>query len=489
VELVPSFPNVAPRPWWRRRFFKAIAITLLSIAGFYFFERQLGEYKWRAYQREAAAKGIKLQIADYETPSIPDEENYAAIPIFREPFESTIAGKRTLARLDLPSRPKISRNVALEPPLLESWQQAFVRASWIPSASDNAAVDILKAMEGLEPILSEIKHASGRPKTHWPIRWRKGFNTPISILPVLYRAAKAFGLRAKALLALNRPDDALTEIINILRLAESLKDQPSFTFEDTRVAMMALAIDLSEQGLHENKWSETHLKTLSDLIGATNELASWKVAYNGERGSVNLYLDQTMTDSGTLASFIRSLYPSATFDPLLRLAPRGWVRQGQVKFNRRIDLDLGWIDSTEERIDPQYDAPAPKSYMKDLTDILPADRLADVHYALSLGSHYQYRAFDIHVRTRQFVILSALFRYRESHGGLPESLSQLVPYYLSRIPHDIMDGQPTRYRRLENGGCLLWSIGENRIDDGGAKGPDPKRPRSNAPDWVSDLPN
>jgi hypothetical protein len=486
VEPDPSFPNLAPRPWWRRRAFKVIAITILSIAAFYILERQLGEYKWRAYQRGAAAKGIKLNIADYETPAIPDEENYAAIPIFRELFDSPNAAKKVIARLQLPNWPPQKKKAPVPPPMT-NWQQAFVQAGWIPSTTENAAADILRAMERLEPILSEIRRASDRPKTHWPVQWSEGWDapTPRSMSSVLHGATVAFSLRAKALLALNRPDEALAEIRYILRAAESLKDQPGHMLGGTRVWFVRNAVELSEQGLRENKWSASHLKTLSDSFGATNELASWKVSRSGERCAVNRYLDRVMTDSNSFTTLIGQLYGfgSGPFDSLLRIAPRGWVRQGQLEYNRRIDLDLERIDSAEERIDPQFDEP---SYMSDLTETLPADRLARF---CTISSFFSYQVFGSHVRTRQFVILASLVRYREAHGELPESLSQLVPAFLSSVPHDIMDGQPMRYRRLDNGGCILWSIGENRIDEGGAKGPDPKLPRLNAPDWVSELPN
>jgi hypothetical protein len=80
----PRFPAFPSRPWWRRRLFKTTVIAILCLTAYYILERQLGEHAWMAYQREAAAKGIKLQYADFETPDIPDEENYAAVPIFRK---------------------------------------------------------------------------------------------------------------------------------------------------------------------------------------------------------------------------------------------------------------------------------------------------------------------------------------------------------------------------------------------------------------------
>jgi hypothetical protein len=386
----------------------------------------------------------------------------------------------------LPNLPRPKKNEASLPPMT-MWQQAFVQAGWIPSTGEDAAADVLKAMERLEPTLDEIRRASARPKSHWPIKWSEGLNAPAPFSNVLQQAVKAFELRAQALLALDRPDEALAEIRNIIRAAESLKEQPAFLLGFQRFGFFERALDVSDQGLRANKWTASHLKTLSDSFSTTNELASWKVSINGQRCLINHYLNQGMSnDSDYFLLMVGELYGfgRSPFDSLLRIAPRGWVRQGEVETNRRIDLNLERIDSVGELVDPHFGEAPPKSYSKHLTGILPADRLADV---CTITPYFSHRPFELHVRVQQFVILAALFRYRETHGELPESLNQLVPSLFKVVPHDIMDGQPMRYRRLENGGCLLWSIGKNRVDDGGVKA-DPKHHRSNAPDWVSELP-
>jgi hypothetical protein len=43
----------------------------------------------------------------------------------------------------------------------------------------------------------------------------------------------------------------------------------------------------------------------------------------------------------------------------------------------------------------------------------------------------------------------------------------LTPDLLQAVPIDYMDGQPLRYRRNADGTFLLYSVGENGVDDGG----------------------
>jgi len=64
----------------------------------------------------------------------------------------------------------------------------------------------------------------------------------------------------------------------------------------------------------------------------------------------------------------------------------------------------------------------------------------------------------------------ALERYRLAHGTYPELLDALAPQLLKQIPHDIVDGQPLHYRRSSDGQFVLYSVGWNETDDGGAVG-------------------
>jgi hypothetical protein len=50
----------------------------------------------------------------------------------------------------------------------------------------------------------------------------------------------------------------------------------------------------------------------------------------------------------------------------------------------------------------------------------------------------------------------------------------LTPDLLPSVPIDCMDGQPLRYRPNADGTFLLYSVGENGVDDGG----DPSVPKN-----------
>lgn len=61
----------------------------------------------------------------------------------------------------------------------------------------------------------------------------------------------------------------------------------------------------------------------------------------------------------------------------------------------------------------------------------------------------------------------ALELFRRRYGAYPQTLDQLVPEMMPSVPIDRFDGRPMRYQ-LSDAGPLLYSIGSDCIDDGGA---------------------
>jgi hypothetical protein len=61
----------------------------------------------------------------------------------------------------------------------------------------------------------------------------------------------------------------------------------------------------------------------------------------------------------------------------------------------------------------------------------------------------------------------ALKRFELKHAQYPENLSQLIPDFMAAVPIDPMSGDPLHYRRQSDDAFLLYSVGENGVDDGG----------------------
>ncbi|HTL18169.1 MAG TPA: hypothetical protein VL793_13105, partial [Patescibacteria group bacterium] len=68
----------------------------------------------------------------------------------------------------------------------------------------------------------------------------------------------------------------------------------------------------------------------------------------------------------------------------------------------------------------------------------------------------------------------AIERYQLANGRYPENLQQLVPTFIAKVPKDVIDGNPLRYR-TEKDRFVLYSIGWNATDDSGAYPLKPER--------------
>ncbi|NJL71098.1 MAG: hypothetical protein HC888_05500 [Candidatus Competibacteraceae bacterium] len=84
----------------------------------------------------------------------------------------------------------------------------------------------------------------------------------------------------------------------------------------------------------------------------------------------------------------------------------------------------------------------------------------------------------IQAQLRSARVALAVSQYEQAHDELPESLDVLAPDFLDIVPLDPFDEQPLRYRR-EGKGFIVYSVGDNLVDDGGVRnlemGFEPKR--------------
>ena len=84
----------------------------------------------------------------------------------------------------------------------------------------------------------------------------------------------------------------------------------------------------------------------------------------------------------------------------------------------------------------------------------------------------------------------ALERFRLAEGAYPDQLAALSPRFITTLPHDLINGQPLKYRLNADGKFVLYSIGWNEKDDGGvtATNKDGGTDRLRG-DWVLEYPN
>jgi hypothetical protein len=230
--------------------------------------------------------------------------------------------------------------------------------------------------------------------------------------------------------------------------------------------MLLEALQPIWEALANRRWSEPQLAALQNQLEQMNFLADYVPALR-----VNTLL---------MMDFINRIIPVSTarsrsdFLPdddagrglltVLRfLYPAGWSAEDQVGLYRFYLAWVPYLDPARHLVIPQYRpdvhidfvsldpffpvfiAPKVKTIFRDASETFPA-----VQTAVDEAS-----------------TACALERYRLANGHFPETLNSLVPQYLKELPRDIMDGQPLRYRRTDDGQFVLYSVGSDGVDNGG----------------------
>jgi hypothetical protein len=96
----------------------------------------------------------------------------------------------------------------------------------------------------------------------------------------------------------------------------------------------------------------------------------------------------------------------------------------------------------------------------------PIKLISDLWQARNMRKASEQRHSLAAAHLRLVMVELALRSFRCDQGSSPGSLSQLVPKYLKRLPSDPFSGNPLVYRPAGTN-WLLYSLGPDRVDDGG----------------------
>jgi hypothetical protein len=84
----------------------------------------------------------------------------------------------------------------------------------------------------------------------------------------------------------------------------------------------------------------------------------------------------------------------------------------------------------------------------------------------------------------QAVMACALERFYRENKRYPDTLDQLTPKFLPKLPPDVITGEPQKYHTTPEGSYVLYSVGRDGKDDGGST----TKVKNDPVDWVWSLP-
>jgi hypothetical protein len=476
---------------WRnfRRFLFGVAclITLLALA--YTIENIRGKYAWQKHRKEWEAKGEKFELADLLPPKVPDEKNFALTPILA-PMLDFARGANGVVWRDTNGIARLEKMSATLPPRrdtndqlllghldkgtfadLAAWGEFYRGNTNYPqtSAPTNRAEPILVALGKFDAELQELQEAAAtRPYSRFPIQYDYQPSWEI-LLPHLARMKGLTALtqvRATAELDIGRPAEAFADLKLGFRISDSMREEPLLIDYLVRIATLAIDLQTLREGLVRHAWTEPQLVELETYLGSVDLLAEYQRAMRGERALSVSGLDYIRrrgfrdNPMNYISNAEGGSSSSGNFSPM----PGGWIYQ-----NMRTISELGQefifpvVDVGAHRISPEISergTRAVETLGRGPYTIFARRLLPAVQKSIQKSARMQ--TYVDAARTS-----CALERYRLAEGKLPDTLDALVPRFIDRIPNDVIDGKPIRWRREADGGYVLYSIGWNRKDDGG----------------------
>jgi hypothetical protein len=475
------------RFFWSWGFLKFILWMVTLVIFFYVEEDWRGARAWAATKAEWEARGESFDFNKLIPPPVPDDQNLAAIPLFK--MEPDPKNKSDLAPLALQRALRDDQpGNNLNTPDLGNWQKGqlpkmekirevvatdYTEAFKIAPSS----TDALAQFDALYPFIADLRTPSAsRPYCCFPHDYPP--QPPYDFLrmvTVQLQIARTLNLHAVLALEAHKPDLALEDIKTNFKLIAGLRQEPFLVSGLVAIGMTAISGKGSiYDGLALHSWDDTQLAELQNELAKTDFLSDYQHVLRGEAIGIAIPgFDNLKSHRPTYISEINARNQSdeskAKASDMFRwFWTDGWI---DLMKSQAVNLDLNAV----RFVDPKAQMVFPKTVDQFAAGIAQQQHGWNTHTLWNILSDESagpivscvLQFAEIQVLIDETRIACALERYRLAHGVYPDSLDALAPAYIDALPHDIMNGGPYHYRLRADGTFLLYSVGWNQTDDGG----------------------
>ena len=458
--------------WLRAHRLITIFILFIGLAvGIHLVANWRAEARWQHYRAAAQARGIKLTLAEFAPPEIPDADNFAALPMFRAIF---VAGATDPMKLPDVRGGIPGFGVPQEGKYFDAqkWQTYFKDTGFLTEITDSPPRDVLQALEHYAPQFKEWSEWKTRKRCAFPLDLKAGAAMPLPHLGMFLQASKLFSLRLRCHLLTGDSSAAYADFREGLQACHALTNEPTLISGLIQLASTKILLAAIGDGLAAHTWAEPELKKLGDDLSSIRVCDDYLRSFSSERGFGNLQEDafadmspiQRYKKRSALSAGYAALgMPNDPPDWVFLFIPKWLCRNNQLRYNLYMDEKCTRVDTDELHFTSDVCTPTNAERLEGL------DKYHFFLFNQSLPMFSQVTERFVQVQTlldqtRQAI---ALERFRLAHGTYPEALSELVPDFLIALPIDVYTSRSMTYRRQEGGTFLLYGVSKNRKDDGG----------------------
>lgn len=308
-------------------------------------------------------------------------------------------------------------------------------------AKNQQTLDLLNAA-------AKIKHC------RYPADLEIGLNCLLPHLAPLKKAMQLLAIQAYIHAEKAQPDKAIDIIETMEAISHSISKEPAIISQLVHIACNAITITAAERVISRCELSDIQLDRIADIIEKIQTHSSMSVGYVGERCHM-----MSMLENGDLIKYAEGeIWITAAF---IAMQVTGMAHNDLVI---NADLMTEVLNAADQPLDKQ---------LKIAESIrTKSDSLGPIHLVSHMTMTSISRIVELGIMHKVQLSVAqtgiAVQRWKIKHGKNPENLNQLVGEYLENLPTDPYDGKPLRYK-VSNEGFMVYSIGENKIDDGGTR--------------------
>ncbi len=492
-----------------RKLLIGLAWLVTIVALFYAEEDWRGSHEWNSYRQQLETSGAQLDYAAFIPKPVPDDQNFAVIPVIDSWFTQRTNFAKKWADIYSLASSMLGSQTNPNPPApegnsyqggeryfldLAAWKMAFdaIQAGQTNSSQPftsrkldlasraAAAPAVLADLASSETELDQLRAASDRPDARYPVVY--DLDNPWGILlPHLgniKRTVQRLQLRTCAELAAGRSNDAFADVKLMLYLADSVKTEPFLISYLGRLACVHLAIQPVWEGLAEHAWSDAQLQELQARFQQYDFFPQMEQSLASERAAAILtaellergkyHLNDLTDDPSHAGSSLANLFG--------RRVPRGWYYLEQLHYCQLFQLQLnGAFDVDKKQVFPKQIESDTNALEQAFAGRNPVTTICTRHQLLAVIMlptlhKIPMRAAAAQTAVDEAAIACALERYRLANGQFPENPDILVPKIISQLPHDVISGELYKYHRTADRQFVLYSVGWNEKDDSGVPG-------------------
>jgi hypothetical protein len=486
---------------WKIFIFVA-ALLLLAVALTFVFAHVQPDNELAAYQAVLRARGEKLDLAAALSPPAAPAENGALDFSDAIGLLGKTSGYSGAFQMAAPGRAVIAWHLpaVYEGRITNSWEQ------------------LRNSFAGSQPALALLGQALNHPKLDFELRYDPDPSLPLPHISMMQQAAQE--LATITVLNLHDGDtgQATTNLLTILAIAQRDWRDDFIISHLVRAGIAAIGAEATWELLQATNVTDVQLaavqggwQQMNFLKDAENTFAVQRLWTAGiiekaraSHANFTKFFDGAGSGSG--GSGVLSGSPASTWE-MMTEAPShatvealwrsSWSFTEELQVFQQNQIILETLRAMQTNHSQFYKADFDQMATR-LLSIRGTNRPPLILRALAIPDFPQASGQDqsrVLLRTlksdtegRIVVTAIALKRFQLQRGQFPVTLAELTPAYLPAVIIDPFDGKPLKYRPNDDGTFLLYSVGEDGIDDGGDAGSPSDRPErwlwTRNRDWV-----